>query len=162
MYLEQLYQLMTILRCTGETKPTNNYFRVYSEKLPTDNYYSDSRISCFRNDGKMKVSKVHWTCNYKWRVTWNYACVPFTDNYFRVYPEQLLKTPHQSRHKYLFIIYYLIIQSCMSWKRLVYIHYMLNWLSWKLEKSTYLVENKRLELIWLISPLLHIHEFQIK
>ena len=36
--------------------------------LKTEYYYlwflykSDSRISCFRNDGKMKVSKVHQTC----------------------------------------------------------------------------------------------------
>ena len=43
-------------------------------------YKSDSRISCFRNYGEMKVSKVHRTL-YKWRVTWNYACIPFKYNY---------------------------------------------------------------------------------
>ena len=28
-------------------------------------------------DGEMKVSKIHRTCCTLWRVTWNYACIPF-------------------------------------------------------------------------------------
>jgi len=41
-------------------------------------YKSDSRISCFRNDGEMKVSKVHRTCH---SINGNYACIPFKYNY---------------------------------------------------------------------------------
>ena len=41
-------------------------------------YKSDSCISCFRNDGEMKVSSD--IPLYKWRVTWNYACIPFKYN----------------------------------------------------------------------------------